>query len=126
MPLELDGFSSSKARDAALFALEEVGALDLAEKFPDGLNGREQQQVAIARALVGRRSIIMADEPTGSLDSHSGEQIMLALRQQIDAGAAGILATHEACFAAWADRTVFLRDGKMTDTSSSDRIEDLL
>ena len=126
MPLELDGFSSSKARDAALFALEEVGALDLAEKFPDDLNGREQQQVAIARALVGRRSIIMADEPTGSLDSHSGEQIMLALRQQIDAGAAGILATHEARFAAWADRTVFLRDGKMTDTSSSDRIEDLL
>lgn len=107
-------------------ALEEAGASDIADRFPDGLSGGEQQRIAIARALVGRRSIIMADEPTGALDSNSGEKVMLALRNRIDSGVAGILVTHEARFAAWADRTVFLRDGRIIDSSRSDRVEDLL
>ncbi|WP_115726775.1 ABC transporter ATP-binding protein [Actinomyces culturomici] len=126
MPLELDGAPGKKARLAARAALEEAGASDIADRFPDGLSGGEQQRIAIARALVGRRSIIMADEPTGALDSNSGEKVMLALRNRIDSGVAGILVTHEARFAAWADRTVFLRDGRIIDSSRSDRVEDLL
>ena len=126
MPLELDGIRRARARAAARAALADVDADALADRFPDDLSGGEQQRIAIARALVGRRSIILADEPTGALDSHSGERIMVALRERIDAGAAGILVTHEARFAAWADRTVFLRDGRVIDASGSDRAEDLL
>ena len=86
----------------------------------------QRQRVAIARGLVGNRSVILADEPTGALDSHTGEQIMLVLRNHIDAGAAGILVTHEARMAAWADRTVFLRDGRIVDRSRGDSLRDLL
>ena len=75
---------------------------------------------------MGNRSVILADEPTGALDSHTGEQIMLVLRDHIDAGAAGILVTHEARMAAWADRTVFLRDGRIVDRSRGDSLRDLL
>lgn len=126
MPLELDGIATAKAHVVALAALEEVGAGAIADRFPDDLSGGEQQRVAIARALVGRRSILLADEPTGALDSHSGEKVMLALRERVDSGVAGILVTHEARFAAWADRTVFLRDGRIVDSSRADRVEDLL
>lgn len=126
MPLHLDGISPKRARIAALAALGDVGALNIAHRFPSALSGGQQQRVAIARALVGDRSIILADEPTGALDSHSGEQVMLALRTHIDKGAAGILVTHEARFAAWADRTIFLRDGRIVDRSCEDRPEDLL
>lgn len=126
LPLELDGVKPAKARLAALAALEETGAAELAPRFPDDLSGGEQQRIAIARALVGRRSIIMADEPTGALDSNTGEKVMKALRRRIDDGAAGILVTHEARFAAWADRTIFLRDGRIVDSSRDDSFEDLL
>ncbi|MDC4232283.1 ABC transporter ATP-binding protein [Actinomyces sp. B33] len=126
MPLQLDGASPRAARAAALAALDEVHAADLAGRFPEELSGGQQQLVAIARALVGRRAIILADEPTGALDSVTGEQVMIALRDHIDAGAAGILVTHEARFAAWADRTVFLRDGRIVDRSRDDSIADLL
>ena len=117
MPLQLDGVSPSK---------EEVGVADLADRFPELLSGGQRQRVAIARGLVGNRSVILADEPTGALDSHTGEQIMLVLRDHIDAGAAGILVTHEARMAAWADRTVFLRDGRIVDRSRGDSLKDLL
>ena len=76
-------------------ALTEVGVAELADRFPERLSGGQRQRVAIARGLVGNRSVILADEPTGALDSHTGEQIMLVLRNHIDAGAAGILVTHE-------------------------------
>ena len=126
MPLQLDGVSPSKVRRAAMDALEEVGVADLADRFPERLSGGQRQRVAIARGLVGNRSVILADEPTGALDSHTGEQIMLVLRDHIDAGAAGILVTHEARMAAWADRTVFLRDGRIVDRSRADSLRDLL
>nr|WP_207382259.1 ABC transporter ATP-binding protein [Schaalia vaccimaxillae] len=125
MPLQLDGISTRKARHAALVALGEVGVADLADRFPETLSGGQQQRIAIARALVGRRSIILADEPTGALDSNTGEQVMMTLRDHIDAGAAGILVTHEARFAAWADRTVFLRDGRIVDRSRTDTMAEL-
>ena len=117
LPRELDGIGSRAARAEALEALADVGIDDLADRFPDEMSGGQQQRVAIARALAGPRRLVLADEPTGALDSVTGEDVMRVLRARIDAGAAGLLVTHEARFAAWADRTVFLRDGFVVDTT---------
>jgi putative ABC transport system ATP-binding protein len=81
------------------------------------MSGGQQQRVALARALVGPRRLILADEPTGALDSQTGETVLRLLRERVDTGAAGVLVTHEARHAAWADRVVFLRDGAVVDTS---------
>jgi len=126
LPRELDGASARSARKAALAALAEVGIDDLARRFPDEMSGGQQQRVAIARAIVGQRRLILADEPTGALDSETGEEILRLLRARCDAGAAGLLVTHEARHAAWADRVVFLRDGVIVDESGSDRPDALL
>ena len=115
LPRELDGDSTRSARVLALAALEEVGIPELADRFPDDMSGGQQQRVAIARALVGDRRLVLADEPTGALDSETGEAVLRLLRTRCDAGAAGVLVTHEARHAAWADRVVFLRDGLMID-----------
>ena len=117
LPLELDGLAVRKARAAALTALAEVDLDGYAGRFPDEMSGGQQQRVAIARALVGDRRLVLADEPTGALDSQTGEAILRLLRSRVDAGAAGVLVTHEARHAAWADRVVFLRDGVIVDTS---------
>ncbi|MFS8478816.1 MAG: ABC transporter ATP-binding protein [Micromonosporaceae bacterium] len=117
LPLELDGVSVRKARAAALAALAEVDLDGYAERFPDEMSGGQQQRVAIARALVGERRLVLADEPTGALDSQTGEAVLRLLRARVDAGAAAVLVTHEARHAAWADRVVFLRDGVIVDTS---------
>jgi putative ABC transport system ATP-binding protein len=117
LPLELDGRSVRRARATALAALAEVDMADLAGRFPDNLSGGQQQRVAIARALVGDRRMVLADEPTGALDSQTGEGVLRLLRSRVDGGAAGVLVTHEARHAAWADRVVFLRDGVIVDTS---------
>jgi putative ABC transport system ATP-binding protein len=126
LPRELDGAGSRSARRAALTALEEVGIGDLAKRFPDEMSGGQQQRVAIARAIVGERRLILADEPTGALDSETGEDILRLIRARCDAGAAGVLVTHEARHAAWADRVVFLRDGVIVDESGNDRPDALL
>ncbi|MFS0866442.1 ABC transporter ATP-binding protein [Microbacterium sp. 179-B 1A2 NHS] len=117
LPLELDGFRARAARRAGRDALASVGLEDKLASFPDDLSGGQQQRVAIARAVVGGRRLILADEPTGALDSVTGEQVMRMLRTRVDQGAAGILVTHEARHAAWADRIVFLRDGRIVDES---------
>jgi putative ABC transport system ATP-binding protein len=119
LPRELDGVPVRKARAEAIAALFEVGLDELAERFPDELSGGQQQRVAIARALAGPRRLVLADEPTGALDSVTGEDVMRVLRARVDAGAAGLLVTHEARFAAWADRTIFLRDGVVVDTTGA-------
>ena len=127
LPLELDGLSPRKARHFASDALDLVGLRELIDRFPDKMSGGQQQRVAIARALVGDRRLVMADEPTGALDSHTGEGVLRVLRERCDSGAAGLLVTHEARHAAWADRVVFLRDGVVVDTTGSpDEIHDLL
>ncbi|MDG4823639.1 ABC transporter ATP-binding protein [Asanoa sp. WMMD1127] len=118
LPLELDGMAVRRARKLAATALDEVGLADLAPRFPDEMSGGQQQRVAIARALVGDRRLVLADEPTGALDSQTGEAVLRLLRSRVDAGAAGVLVTHEARHAAWADRVVFLRDGVVVDTTS--------
>jgi putative ABC transport system ATP-binding protein len=117
LPLELDGVRLRQVRATALAALDEVGLGHLAHRFPDEMSGGQQQRVAIARALVGDRRLILADEPTGALDSQTGEAVLKLIRSRVDAGAAGVLVTHEARHAAWADRVIFLRDGSIVDTS---------
>jgi putative ABC transport system ATP-binding protein len=119
LPRELDGIGTRAARAEAETALAEVGIGDLADRFPDDMSGGQQQRVAIARALVGDRRLVLADEPTGALDSETGEAVLRLLRGRVDAGAAGVLVTHEARHAAWADRVVFLRDGVVVDDTGT-------
>ena len=106
------------ARRDALSALAEVDLTELAARFPDDMSGGQQQRVAIARALVGERRLVLADEPTGALDSQTGEDVLRLLRARCDAGAAGVLVTHDARHAGWADRVVFLRDGAVVDETA--------
>ncbi|MFJ1752246.1 ABC transporter ATP-binding protein [Kitasatospora sp. NPDC088134] len=118
LPRELDGMSARSARREALAALEELGIAELADRFPDDMSGGQQQRVAIARALIGERRLVLADEPTGALDSTTGESVLAVLRARCDAGAAAMMVTHEARHAAWADRVVFLRDGLLVDETA--------
>jgi putative ABC transport system ATP-binding protein len=117
LPLELDGSSMRIAGEAARAALEKVGIRDLANRFPEELSGGERQRTAIARALVGNRRLVLADEPTGALDSATGDAVLQILRERCDAGASALLVTHEARHAAWADRVIFLRDGRVVDST---------
>ena len=126
LPRELDGLSPKAAAKEARAALAEVGVVELADRFPEEMSGGQQQRVAIARALVGPRRLVLADEPTGALDSHTGEAVMRVLRQRIDAGAAGLLVTHDPRFAAWADRTVYLRGGVIVEGDREDDPHELL
>jgi putative ABC transport system ATP-binding protein len=115
LPLELDGLRSKTARATGLKALEELDVAEHSERFPDELSGGERQRVAIARAIVGERGLLLADEPTGALDSVNGEAVMRLLRAAAHRGVAGVVVTHEAQLASWADRVVFLRDGRVVD-----------
>jgi putative ABC transport system ATP-binding protein len=115
LPLELDGTRSKAAMAEALEALEELDVAQHADRFPDELSGGERQRVAIARAIVGERGLLLADEPTGALDSVNGEAVMRLLRAATHRGVAGVIVTHEAQLASWADRVVFLRDGHVVD-----------
>jgi len=117
LPLELDGTSPAEARRLAEISLAEVGLEGMEDRYPDQLSGGEQQRVAIARGLVGPRSILLADEPTGALDEATGEAILRVLRARCDTGAAALLVTHEPAYAAWADRVVRLRDGRIESVS---------
>jgi putative ABC transport system ATP-binding protein len=118
LPLELDGISARAARARGIDALADLGLADRAGSFPDELSGGERQRVAIARALVGPRHVLLADEPTGALDSANGEAVMRLLRTASERGVAGIIVTHDAQLASWADRVVFLRDGRVVDQTA--------
>ncbi|WP_426241738.1 ABC transporter ATP-binding protein [Nocardioides sp. LHG3406-4] len=127
LPLEFDGLRPRDARRVAEEALAEVSLRDLADRLPEDMSGGQQQRVAIARAIVGDRTLILADEPTGALDSETGEQVMRLLRERCARGVAALLVTHDAGHAAWADRIVFLRDGAaVDDTGTRPRVESLL
>jgi putative ABC transport system ATP-binding protein len=119
LPLELDGLGQHAARAAGLAALEELGLGDQADRYPDELSGGERQRIAIARAVVGDRRLLLADEPTGALDSVNGEAVMRLLRAACKRGVAGMVVTHDAQLASWADRVVFLRDGRVVDQTAS-------
>jgi putative ABC transport system ATP-binding protein len=118
LPLELDGTGARAARNVALAALDDLGLTDRADAYPDDLSGGERQRVAIARAVVGDRRLMLADEPTGALDTVNGEGVMRLLRAACHRGVAGVVVTHDAQLAAWADRVVFLRDGRVVDQTA--------
>jgi putative ABC transport system ATP-binding protein len=118
LPLELDGARPKAAMSAARSLLGSLGLTAVADRFPSRLSGGEQQRVAIARAVTGGRTLLLADEPTGALDTVSGEAVMGLLRQQCAAGCAVVLITHDMRHAAWADRVVFLRDGRVVDQAA--------
>jgi putative ABC transport system ATP-binding protein len=119
LPLELDGMSARRARHAALAALDELGLGGRAAHYPDQLSGGERQRVAIARAMVGDRQLVLADEPSGALDSVNGEAVMQLLYGACkNDGMTAIVVTHDAQLASWADRVIFIRDGQVTDQTS--------
>ncbi|QNQ89861.1 ATP-binding cassette domain-containing protein [Corynebacterium poyangense] len=113
LPLELDGSPTRAALSQAEEALAEVGLDGLGERYPDEVSGGQVQRAAIARALIGPRTVLLADEPTGALDTATSDEVLRVLRKRIDQGAAGLLVTHEPRLAAWADRTVRMRDGQL-------------
>ncbi|MDQ6725395.1 MAG: ABC transporter ATP-binding protein [Actinomycetota bacterium] len=118
LPLELDGVPAKSARESGLHALEELGLRERAGSFPDELSGGERQRVAIARAVVGSRRLLLADEPSGALDSANGEAVIRLIRKACQQGVAGVVVTHDAQLASWADRVVFLRDGRVVDQTA--------
>ena len=118
LPLELDGTSAKSARESGVQALEDLGLGSRAGSFPDELSGGERQRVAIARAVVGDRRLLLADEPSGALDSANGEAVMRLIRIACQRGVAGVVVTHDAQLASWADRVVFLRDGRVVDQTT--------
>jgi putative ABC transport system ATP-binding protein len=115
LPLELDGVAARKAQAEALESLENFGLRDRASHYPDQLSGGERQRVAIARAVVGNRRLLLADEPSGALDSTNAEAVMRLLLAACHRGMAAVVVTHDAQLASWADRVVFLRDGRVVD-----------
>jgi len=118
LPLELDGTPARAARARGRQALEELAMGDRAASFPDELSGGERQRVAIARAIVGDRMLLLADEPSGALDTANGEAVIRLIRSACQRGVAGVVVTHDAQLASWADRVVFLRDGRVVDQTA--------
>jgi putative ABC transport system ATP-binding protein len=116
MPLILDGTSRAEAMRRAEEALSRVGLADRGAHRPSELSGGQQQRAALARALVTRPAVILADEPTGNLDSRSSDEVVQMLRQAVDDwGQTLVLVTHDPRVAAHADRIIFLKDGKIAD-----------
>jgi putative ABC transport system ATP-binding protein len=114
LPLIYDGISRRERRERAMEALEIVGLSNRAHHRPNELSGGQRQRVAIARALVNRPSIVLADEPTGNLDSRTGEEIMATFEELNDRGVTILLVTHEPDIASCAKRIVSIRDGLAT------------
>jgi putative ABC transport system ATP-binding protein len=119
LPLELDGVRAKAARSAGMKALAELGVAAQADRFPDELSGGQRQRVAIARAVVGDRQVLLADEPTGALDSVNSETVMRLLRAACQRGVAGVVMTHDPQLASCADRVLFLRDGRVIDQTQA-------
>jgi putative ABC transport system ATP-binding protein len=117
LPLELDGVSARQARTMARQALGEAGIAELVDRFPDDISGGQQQRVAIARAIVGDRQLILADEPTGALDTVTGEGVLALLAKQVAGGRTVVLVTHEPRYASYADRVLTVRDGMVSENA---------
>ena len=120
LPLELDGVAARKAQAGALASLEDFGLRDRASHYPDELSGGERQRVAIARAVVGRRQLLLADEPSGALDSTNAEAVMRLILAACHRGMAAVVVTHDPHLASLADRVVLLRDGRIADQTVPD------
>ncbi len=123
LPLIYAGVGPKARRDAAAAALELVGLADRMEHLPNELSGGQRQRVAIARALVHTPSILLADEPTGNLDTRTGEEIMRLFEDLWEAGQTIVLVTHEHDIAAHARRQIHLRDGIVERDFTTERVE---
>jgi putative ABC transport system ATP-binding protein len=120
LPMELEGLPAREARERAREALVSVGITEQLDRFPDDFSGGQQQRIAVARAVVGTRKLVLADEPTGALDTMTGDAVIeLMAGLPAATGAAVVLVTHEPRYAAWADRVVFMRDGRIVDEASA-------
>jgi len=119
-----DGVSRSQRREKALHALERVGMAHRLNHYPSQLSGGQQQRVAVARALVGDPSILLADEPTGNLDSRNGEQIMLLLDELHQGGATICMVTHDPRYADFATTKIFMFDGRIVDEETLHRLRE--
>ena len=116
LPLELNGMSAKQAKPLAVEALAAVGLTQQLDRYPDHFSGGQQQRIAIARAIVGGRSVVLADEPTGALDTQTADEVVeLLAGLPAASGTTVVLVTHEPRFASWADRVVFMRDGAVVD-----------
>jgi putative ABC transport system ATP-binding protein len=116
LPMLLDGVSRRAARRRCRELLEAVGLTDIADSPPSDLSGGQQQRVAIARALANRPAVLLADEPTGNLDTESARQVLELLRAQRDAGQTIVMVTHDARVATAADRLLTMEDGRFIGT----------
>ena len=119
LPLTYRGLSSSERKQRAEEALKKVGMDHRMKHYPSQLSGGQQQRVAVARALAGKPSILLADEPTGNLDSKNGEAVMELLRELHQEGATICMVTHDPRFARHADRAVHLFDGRLVEESAA-------
>ncbi|MGA8277095.1 MAG: ABC transporter ATP-binding protein [Rhodanobacteraceae bacterium] len=117
-----DGISKSDRRERVVGALERVGMAHRVKHYPAQLSGGQQQRVAVARALVGQPSILLADEPTGNLDSKNGEAVMTLLDELHRGGATICMVTHDPRYAEFADRKIFMFDGSIVDEATMHRL----
>ena len=117
LPLTYRGMKSADRRQRVTEALEKVGMAHRAKHLPSQLSGGQQQRVAVARAVAGQPSILLADEPTGNLDSKNGEAVMELLRELHRGGATICMVTHDARYASHAERTIHLFDGRVVEES---------
>jgi putative ABC transport system ATP-binding protein len=118
LPLELDGMSQRRAEQSAAEALETLGVADRSHHYPDQMSGGERQRASIARSIIGERSLVLADEPSGALDSENGEAVVRLIRAACHQGVAAVMVTHDAKLASWADTEIFLRDGRLVDRTT--------
>ena len=117
-----DGVSKAERRERTIGALERVGMAHRVKHYPAQLSGGQQQRVAVARALVGQPSILLADEPTGNLDSKNGEAVMALLDELHKAGSTICMVTHDPRYAEFADRRIFMFDGRVVDEETMHRL----
>ncbi|CAB4626207.1 MAG: ATP-binding cassette domain-containing protein [Actinobacteria bacterium] len=115
LPLELDGIKQRELKHLVVKALDEMGIASISKRYPDQVSGGQRQRAAVARCFIGGRKILLADEPTGALDSRSSEEVIRQIRSKVDQGLAGVIVTHDAKIAGWADRILTMRDGVIID-----------
>jgi putative ABC transport system ATP-binding protein len=119
LPLTYRGMPAAERRERVTQSLERVGMGHRAKHYPSQLSGGQQQRVAVARALVGHPAVLLADEPTGNLDSKNGEAVMELLRELHRSGSTIVMVTHDARFARHADRAVHLFDGRIVEENTT-------
>jgi len=124
LPLTYRGMRAAERKERTLKALERVGMAHRAKHLPSQLSGGQQQRVAVARALVGSPSILLADEPTGNLDSKNGEQVMALLADLHADGATICIVTHDPRYAEYADRKIHMFDGRVVDEETLNRLRE--